>query len=134
MLRFKLKNLLKGILNYLRISRKILKVMGGLLIVSIWIFPPSSLSLAEKGLRELSGVNVELKNLDPLVHRAIAATSVVPDLRGILNYLRISRKILKVMGGLLIVSSILKPPLQFTRSVASTTSSSSRCLSTGTGC
>ncbi|XP_060970541.1 uncharacterized protein LOC115714473 isoform X4 [Cannabis sativa] len=81
MLRFKLKNLLKGILNYLRISRKILKVMGGLLIVSIWIFPPSSLSLAEKGLRELSGVNVELKNLDPLVHRAIAATSVVPDLR-----------------------------------------------------
>ncbi|XP_060970540.1 uncharacterized protein LOC115714473 isoform X3 [Cannabis sativa] len=107
MLRFKLKNLLKGILNYLRISRKILKVMGGLLIVSIWIFPPSSLSLAEKGLRELSGVNVELKNLDPLVHRAIAATSVVPDLRGILNYLRISRKILKVMGGLLIVSLII---------------------------
>ncbi|KAF4354304.1 hypothetical protein G4B88_007433 [Cannabis sativa] len=47
----------------------------------IWIFPPSSLSLAEKGLRELSGVNVELKNLDPLVHRAIAATSAVPDLR-----------------------------------------------------
>ncbi|XP_060959926.1 TPR repeat-containing protein ZIP4-like isoform X1 [Cannabis sativa] len=29
--------------------------------------------------------------------------------------------------------SILKPPLQFTRSVASTTSSSSHCLSTGTG-
>ncbi|KAF4350534.1 hypothetical protein F8388_014995 [Cannabis sativa] len=47
----------------------------------IWIFPPSSLTLAEKGLRELSGVNVELENLDPLVHRAIAATSAVPDLR-----------------------------------------------------
>ncbi|PON64858.1 P-loop containing nucleoside triphosphate hydrolase [Parasponia andersonii] len=47
----------------------------------IWIFPPSSLSLAERALRELSNVNVELENLDPLVHRAIAAASAVPDLR-----------------------------------------------------
>ncbi|GMN55058.1 hypothetical protein TIFTF001_024180 [Ficus carica] len=47
----------------------------------LWIFPPCSLSSAEKGLREISGVDVELENLDPLVHRAIAAASAIPDLQ-----------------------------------------------------
>ncbi|XP_050133054.1 uncharacterized protein LOC126609081, partial [Malus sylvestris] len=50
----------------------------------LWMFPIPSLSFAEKVLHETSGVNVELfqvENLDPVVHRAIAAASVVPDLR-----------------------------------------------------
>ncbi|KAL6292827.1 hypothetical protein ACE6H2_000969 [Prunus campanulata] len=47
----------------------------------LWMFPISSLSPAEKILRETSGVNVEVDNLDPLVHRAIAAASVVPDIQ-----------------------------------------------------
>ncbi|KAL6186172.1 hypothetical protein ACLB2K_042293 [Fragaria x ananassa] len=47
----------------------------------LWMFPVSSLSSAEKVLYEVSGVNVEIENLDPLVHRAIAAVSVVPDIR-----------------------------------------------------
>ncbi|KAH0993205.1 hypothetical protein GBA52_004688 [Prunus armeniaca] len=45
------------------------------------MFPISSLSPAEKILHETSGVNVEVDNLDPLVHRAIAAAFVVPDIR-----------------------------------------------------
>ncbi|TQD83137.1 hypothetical protein C1H46_031299 [Malus baccata] len=45
------------------------------------MFPIPSLSSAEKVLHETSSVNVEIENLDPLVHRAIAAASVVPDLR-----------------------------------------------------
>ncbi|XP_050372259.1 uncharacterized protein LOC126790153 isoform X2 [Argentina anserina] len=47
----------------------------------LWMFPVSSLSSAEKVLCEVSGVNVEVENLDPLVNRAIAAVSVVPDIR-----------------------------------------------------
>ncbi|XP_021822604.1 SWI/SNF-related matrix-associated actin-dependent regulator of chromatin subfamily A-like protein 1 isoform X3 [Prunus avium] len=47
----------------------------------LWMFPISSLSPAEKILHETSGVNVEVDNLDPLVHRAIAAASVVPDIQ-----------------------------------------------------
>ncbi|KAK9934161.1 hypothetical protein M0R45_021313 [Rubus argutus] len=47
----------------------------------LWMFPMSSLSSAEKVLDEVSNVNVEVENLDPLVHRAIAAVSVVPDIR-----------------------------------------------------
>ncbi|CAL2226523.1 unnamed protein product [Prunus armeniaca] len=47
----------------------------------LWMFPISSLSPAEKILHETSGVNVEVDNLDPLVHRAIAAAFVVPDIR-----------------------------------------------------
>ncbi|KAM1418263.1 hypothetical protein FF1_021660 [Malus domestica] len=47
----------------------------------LWMFPIPSLSSAEKVLHETSSVNVEIENLDPLVHRAIAAASVVPDLR-----------------------------------------------------
>ncbi|CAL2226528.1 unnamed protein product [Prunus armeniaca] len=42
----------------------------------LWMFPISSLSSAEKILHETSGVNVEVENVDPLVHRAIAAASV----------------------------------------------------------
>ncbi|CAL5199087.1 unnamed protein product [Lathyrus oleraceus] len=47
----------------------------------LWIFPLSSLSEAEKVLREISGYNVQVENLDPLVQRAIAAATSVPDLR-----------------------------------------------------
>ncbi|KAJ8539768.1 hypothetical protein K7X08_014020 [Anisodus acutangulus] len=47
----------------------------------LWMFPLSSLSVAEKVLREVSGSNLELENLDPLVQRAIAVASAVPDLR-----------------------------------------------------
>ncbi|CAH2036084.1 unnamed protein product [Thlaspi arvense] len=47
----------------------------------LWVFPQSSLSSAEKILQDVSGVKVEIENLDPLVQRAIAAASSVPDLR-----------------------------------------------------
>ncbi|XP_037494779.1 SWI/SNF-related matrix-associated actin-dependent regulator of chromatin subfamily A-like protein 1 isoform X2 [Jatropha curcas] len=47
----------------------------------LWIFPLSSLSSAEKALSEISGSNIEVENLDPLVQHAIAAASTVPDLR-----------------------------------------------------
>ncbi|XAR56931.1 Calcium/calmodulin-dependent protein kinase [Bertholletia excelsa] len=45
----------------------------------LWIFPFSSLLLAEKVLSEIDGISVE--NLDPLVRRAIVAASAVPDLQ-----------------------------------------------------
>ncbi|XP_027922179.1 SWI/SNF-related matrix-associated actin-dependent regulator of chromatin subfamily A-like protein 1 [Vigna unguiculata] len=47
----------------------------------LWVFPLSSLSEAEKFLGEVSGYNVQVENLDPLVQRAIAAASAVPDLQ-----------------------------------------------------
>ncbi|CAA7048141.1 unnamed protein product [Microthlaspi erraticum] len=47
----------------------------------LWTFPKSSLSSAEKVLQEISSVKVEIENLDPLVKRAIASASKVPDLR-----------------------------------------------------
>nr|GEV36771.1 SWI/SNF-related matrix-associated actin-dependent regulator of chromatin subfamily A-like protein 1 isoform X1 [Tanacetum cinerariifolium] len=47
----------------------------------LWIFPLSSLSSAEKAVAELAGVNVEVESLDPLLQRAFAAASAVPDLR-----------------------------------------------------
>ncbi|KAF2559314.1 hypothetical protein F2Q68_00015462 [Brassica cretica] len=47
----------------------------------LWIFPQSSLSSAEIILRQVSSVKVEVENLDPLVQRAIASASRVPDLR-----------------------------------------------------
>ncbi|CAA3017954.1 SWI SNF-related matrix-associated actin-dependent regulator of chromatin subfamily A 1 isoform X1 [Olea europaea subsp. europaea] len=47
----------------------------------LWMFPLSSLSTAEKVLSGVPGSNVEVENLDPLVRRAIAASSVLPDLR-----------------------------------------------------
>ncbi|EOA37840.1 hypothetical protein CARUB_v10011429mg [Capsella rubella] len=47
----------------------------------IWTFPLSSLSSAESILQQVSSVKVEIENLDPLVQRAIASASRVPDLR-----------------------------------------------------
>ncbi|KAL3534302.1 hypothetical protein ACH5RR_002763 [Cinchona calisaya] len=47
----------------------------------MWIFPMSSLLTAEKVLSDISDYNVEVENLDPLVRRAIAAASAVPDLQ-----------------------------------------------------
>ncbi|KAL2470201.1 chromatin remodeling factor18 [Abeliophyllum distichum] len=48
----------------------------------LWMFPLSSLSTVEKVLSGgVPGSNLELENLDPLVRRAIAASSAIPDLR-----------------------------------------------------
>ncbi|KAL8244443.1 hypothetical protein R6Q59_010701 [Mikania micrantha] len=47
----------------------------------LWMFPLSSLSQAEKVVRELTCSNIELDTLDSLLHRAIASASAVPDLR-----------------------------------------------------
>ncbi|CAI9292039.1 unnamed protein product [Lactuca saligna] len=47
----------------------------------LWIFPLLSLPSAEKFIGELSGSNIEVETLDPLLHRAIAAASIVPDLQ-----------------------------------------------------
>ncbi|KAL2242482.1 UNVERIFIED_CONTAM: SWI/SNF-related matrix-associated actin-dependent regulator of chromatin subfamily A-like protein 1, partial [Sesamum indicum] len=47
----------------------------------LWMFPLSSLSTAECVLRDFPGSNVEIENLDPLVRRAIAAATVLPDLQ-----------------------------------------------------
>uniref|UniRef100_A0A2C9W9H5 SWI/SNF-related matrix-associated actin-dependent regulator of chromatin subfamily A-like protein 1 n=1 Tax=Manihot esculenta TaxID=3983 RepID=A0A2C9W9H5_MANES len=47
----------------------------------LWIFPVSSLLSAAKVFSEISGFNVEVENLDPLVQRAISAASASPDLR-----------------------------------------------------
>ncbi|PKI43064.1 hypothetical protein CRG98_036543, partial [Punica granatum] len=47
----------------------------------VWMFPVSSLSAAEKVLSEICGSSVEIVNLDPLVRRAIAAASSLPDLQ-----------------------------------------------------
>ncbi|XP_022714699.1 SWI/SNF-related matrix-associated actin-dependent regulator of chromatin subfamily A-like protein 1 isoform X3 [Durio zibethinus] len=45
------------------------------------MFPLSSLPSAEKVLCEIRGCNVEVENLHPLVQRAIAAASALPDLQ-----------------------------------------------------
>ncbi|XP_022714698.1 SWI/SNF-related matrix-associated actin-dependent regulator of chromatin subfamily A-like protein 1 isoform X2 [Durio zibethinus] len=47
----------------------------------LWMFPLSSLPSAEKVLCEIRGCNVEVENLHPLVQRAIAAASALPDLQ-----------------------------------------------------
>ncbi|XP_064952917.1 uncharacterized protein LOC135606071 isoform X3 [Musa acuminata AAA Group] len=47
----------------------------------LWMFPPSSLDVAEEVLNAVAGVDVEVQKLDPLVRRALAAASAVPDLR-----------------------------------------------------
>lgn len=47
----------------------------------LWTFPVPFLSSAEKVLSEITGYNVEIENLDPLVQRAIASASAAPDLR-----------------------------------------------------
>ncbi|CAN1128916.1 SWI/SNF-related matrix-associated actin-dependent regulator of chromatin subfamily A-like protein 1 [Linum perenne] len=46
----------------------------------IWMFPIASLLSAERAVKEVSGFTVEVEGLDPLVRRAIAAASAVPDL------------------------------------------------------
>ncbi|XP_073130932.1 uncharacterized protein [Henckelia pumila] len=46
----------------------------------LWVLPLSSLSTAEQVLHDISPM-IELENLDPLVRRAIAAATGIPDLR-----------------------------------------------------
>ncbi|CAL5061495.1 unnamed protein product [Urochloa decumbens] len=48
----------------------------------IWMFPPSSLSIAEEVLHSVHGLSVEVRKLDPLVHRALLAALDSKDLRG----------------------------------------------------
>uniref|UniRef100_A0A0D9X1X8 Helicase C-terminal domain-containing protein n=1 Tax=Leersia perrieri TaxID=77586 RepID=A0A0D9X1X8_9ORYZ len=47
----------------------------------VWMFPPSSLSIAEEVLNTVPGIAVEVQNLDPLVKRALTAALSVRDLR-----------------------------------------------------
>ncbi|CAA0819897.1 chromatin remodeling factor18 [Striga hermonthica] len=47
----------------------------------LWMFPLSSLSMAESVLRDVPNSYVEIENLDPLVRRAIAAATSIPDLQ-----------------------------------------------------
>ncbi|URD89805.1 SNF2 family N-terminal domain containing protein [Musa troglodytarum] len=47
----------------------------------LWMFPPSSLKVAKKVLNAVAGVDVEVQKVHPLVRRALAAASAVPDLR-----------------------------------------------------
>ncbi|XP_057546858.1 uncharacterized protein LOC130825583 isoform X2 [Amaranthus tricolor] len=47
----------------------------------LWMFPLSSLSSAEEIIKGIHGLKIELDNLDPLVRRAIAAATAVPDLQ-----------------------------------------------------
>ncbi|CAN6199966.1 unnamed protein product [Urochloa humidicola] len=48
----------------------------------IWVFPPSSLSIAEEVLHSVHGLSVEVRKLDPLVQRALLAALASKDLRG----------------------------------------------------
>ncbi|KAH9620321.1 hypothetical protein KSS87_001144 [Heliosperma pusillum] len=57
----------------------------------LWIFPLSSLSSAEDIIKETRNPRIEVENLDPLVRRAIAAATAVPDLRD--HYDRIPKDI-----------------------------------------
>ncbi|KAK1407819.1 hypothetical protein QVD17_39446 [Tagetes erecta] len=47
----------------------------------LWVFPPSSLSNAEKVIGELTCSDIEVETLDPLLQRAIVSASTVPDIR-----------------------------------------------------
>ncbi|KAL9144392.1 hypothetical protein ABFS82_14G293700 [Erythranthe guttata] len=47
----------------------------------LWMFPMSSLSTAESVLNDVTGSNVEIENLDPMVRRAITAATSLPDLQ-----------------------------------------------------
>ncbi|KAK8931348.1 putative chromatin-remodeling complex ATPase chain [Platanthera zijinensis] len=47
----------------------------------LWIFPFSSLKMTEEVLSGVSGAQVEIHSLDPLVRRALIATNTAPDLR-----------------------------------------------------
>ncbi|XP_051126579.1 uncharacterized protein LOC127248338 isoform X2 [Andrographis paniculata] len=57
----------------------------------LWMFPLSSLSTAESVLRHFPSSNVEIENLEPLVRRAIAAATEVPDLQD--RYIKIPSNI-----------------------------------------
>ncbi|URD89814.1 SNF2 family N-terminal domain containing protein [Musa troglodytarum] len=54
----------------------------------LWMFPPSSLKVAKKVLNAVAGVDVEVQKVHPLVRRALAAASAVPDLRAFSNGLQ----------------------------------------------
>ncbi|KAL6841754.1 hypothetical protein ACP4OV_028266 [Aristida adscensionis] len=47
----------------------------------VWMFPPTSLPVAEEVLHGVSGLSVEVHKLDPLVRRALLAASGVKDLQ-----------------------------------------------------
>ncbi|MCO5567655.1 hypothetical protein L7F22_021349 [Adiantum nelumboides] len=47
----------------------------------VWVFPLSSLEEAEKRLSNIDNMNVNIEQLEPLVLRALAASSSMPDLR-----------------------------------------------------
>nr|CAB3458727.1 unnamed protein product [Digitaria exilis] len=47
----------------------------------VWMFPPSSLSIAEEVLGSVPGLAVEVRKLDPLVQRALLASLSTKDLR-----------------------------------------------------
>ncbi|KAI5016862.1 hypothetical protein ZWY2020_037240 [Hordeum vulgare] len=49
----------------------------------VWMFPPTSLSIAEDVLHAVPGLVVEVQQLDPLVQRAFAAALAAKDLRGL---------------------------------------------------
>uniref|UniRef100_A0A453AZ90 SWI/SNF-related matrix-associated actin-dependent regulator of chromatin subfamily A-like protein 1 n=1 Tax=Aegilops tauschii subsp. strangulata TaxID=200361 RepID=A0A453AZ90_AEGTS len=49
----------------------------------VWMFPPTSLSIAEEVLHAVPGLVVEVQKLDPLVQRAFAAAVAAKDLRGL---------------------------------------------------
>ncbi|KQK15029.1 SWI/SNF-related matrix-associated actin-dependent regulator of chromatin subfamily A-like protein 1 [Brachypodium distachyon] len=49
----------------------------------VWIFPPTSLAIAEEVLHAVPGLAAELHKLDPLVQRAFDAALAVKDLRGL---------------------------------------------------
>ncbi|KAG6597594.1 SWI/SNF-related matrix-associated actin-dependent regulator of chromatin subfamily A-like protein 1, partial [Cucurbita argyrosperma subsp. sororia] len=53
----------------------------------LWMFPISSMSAAENVLRDVVGSKVEVEKLDSLVHRAIIAASLLPNLRDKYNRL-----------------------------------------------
>lgn len=46
----------------------------------LWMFPVSSLPMAEEAFNGVVGANVEVQKLDSLVQRALTAASAVPDL------------------------------------------------------
>ncbi|KAJ1292080.1 hypothetical protein BS78_02G364800 [Paspalum vaginatum] len=49
----------------------------------VWMFPPSSLSIAEEVLHSVPGLAVEVHKLDPLVQRALTAALGTKDLQGL---------------------------------------------------
>ncbi|VAH27589.1 unnamed protein product [Triticum turgidum subsp. durum] len=49
----------------------------------VWMFPPTSLSIAEEVLHAVPGLVVEVQKLDPLVQRAFDAALAAKDLRGL---------------------------------------------------